>query len=426
MENDNRKEIDEKKTEFIKETVIHSYDMKKLVRRSLVSLFSGLLFGLAAVFAITILLPLFEKGKTDPEPSETQPETESVKPESDLPQNEQELKKLILRIMESDQEDEQTNFYENVQNIVASRERCLVTISSSSRKVDVFDQDYDLGSSGPGILVRKKESVYYALANLGNLKEAQTIQVKLSDGSSLEGSLVGFDDVYKIAIVSFDLSSLKEESEIDTIPVNTTANLKIADPAFAIGTPAGASGSLSLGFVSRMDQTVSLYDRTLKGIVCNFNVTQNGPAACSFLLGLNGDLYGIYTDASQNIDQGFSVAYAMDDIMTYVNRIIGGQKTASMGIRVRDIDEATKEAYSIPDGVYAESLAKDRPGYNAGIQKGDIICKIGDTAITNTRDYEEALKNLNVDKAVNVFVMRNSKDGYYEIKVSVQAEISED
>ena len=59
------------------------------------------------------------------------------------------------------------------------------------------------------------------------------------------------------------------------------------------------------------------------------------------------------------------------------------------------------------------------PAYNAGIQNGDVIVKIGEKNILSMKDYENQLEALHQGDTVTVTVQRKSVNEYKELEYQV-------
>ena len=59
------------------------------------------------------------------------------------------------------------------------------------------------------------------------------------------------------------------------------------------------------------------------------------------------------------------------------------------------------------------------PVYNAGIQNGDVIVKIGEKNILSMKDYENQLEALHQGDTVTVTVQRKSVNEYKELVYQV-------
>ena len=59
------------------------------------------------------------------------------------------------------------------------------------------------------------------------------------------------------------------------------------------------------------------------------------------------------------------------------------------------------------------------PAYNAGIQNGDVIVKIGEKNIPSMKEYENQLEALHQGDTVTVTVQRKSVNEYKELEYQV-------
>jgi len=78
---------------------------------------------------------------------------------------------------------------------------------------------------------------------------------------------------------------------------------------------------------------------------------------------------------------------------------------------------------SVPDftfsgeGVKIADLSPDSPAAKAGLQKGDVVTKLGQFKVTNLREYSDALKSFQPGNVVDVVYLRNGKEMSTEIEL---------
>ena len=56
----------------------------------------------------------------------------------------------------------------------------------------------------------------------------------------------------------------------------------------------------------------------------------------------------------------------------------------SLNITGQDVSSEEAEKYNVPEGVYVSGTTDGGAAANAGIQRGDIITKLGNTTITTS------------------------------------------
>jgi serine protease Do len=81
-------------------------------------------------------------------------------------------------------------------------------------------------------------------------------------------------------------------------------------------------------------------------------------------------------------------------------------------------DGQLAEFFGVKDGVLVKSVARDSPADKAGLKAGDVIVKMGDTKVSDTRDIAAVLHAARTDRGLPVTVVRNKK----EVALSVTME----
>ena len=66
-------------------------------------------------------------------------------------------------------------------------------------------------------------------------------------------------------------------------------------------------------------------------------------------------------------------------------------------------------------GVKAGAVSPESPAAKAGLQKGDIIIRLGDTDVTDLRGYSNALKNFKPGDTTSITYLRDGKEISREI-----------
>lgn len=78
-----------------------------------------------------------------------------------------------------------------------------------------------------------------------------TIEVSFSDGTKLNGTLIGANAGYDLAVVKVD------GSQLPTVPIGSSAGLSVGDAVIAVGSPLGLQGTVTTGIVSALNRPVT-------------------------------------------------------------------------------------------------------------------------------------------------------------------------
>ncbi len=135
------------------------------------------------------------------------------------------------------------------------------------------------------------------LTNAHVVGNSRTVKVRLEDGRTLEGRIVGYGNELDLAAVRI------QGSNFPTIPL-ASATAKVGQRAFAIGNPFGLEGTFTTGIVSRIDS-----DRGIIQTDAAINPGNSGGPLLNSqgqLIGVNTSIYAISRD-SGNIGIGFAI-----------------------------------------------------------------------------------------------------------------------
>ncbi len=92
----------------------------------------------------------------------------------------------------------------------------------------------------------------------------------------------------------------------------------------------------------------------------------------------------------------------------------------SLGVTVSDLSaDQTKSLKLRSGGVQVEAV--DGPAARVGLQKGDIILRVGDTDVSNAKQFEQLAAHLDPKKMVAVLVRRGENTQFVPIKPRAQA-----
>ncbi len=79
-----------------------------------------------------------------------------------------------------------------------------------------------------------------------------------------------------------------------------------------------------------------------------------------------------------------------------------------LGLIVRDIPEQQLKALKLKQGVWVEAVDGPKgPAARAGLRRGDIVLRVGDTDIVNAAQFNQVVRALNLSKRIAVLVRRD-------------------
>ena len=234
-------------------------------------------------------------------------------------------------------------------------------------------------ASGSGFILTEDG---YVLTNYHVIEDSSSITVSLYNGETYDAKLIGYDE-------SNDIAVLKVEAEgLVPVVLGDSDNLNVGDSVVAIGNPLGElTFTLTSGAISAKDRKVTLSSSVTMNLLqtdCAINSGNSGGA----LFNLYGEVIGVtnakYSSSSSNEASIDNIGFAIpiNSVMNIVESIIekGYISKPYVGISVLDVSEETQQ-YGIPAGAAVQSVVEDSPAEQAGLQKGDVITAVNDTAM---------------------------------------------
>lgn len=313
-----------------------------------------------------------------------------------------------------------------VKNITTS-ELVETSISSSVDKVygsTVLVIAYDGGkqiSTGTGFVYKKDNKKAYIMTNNHVIDEADEVEIEFNDSDeTIEAEILGGEVYSDIAVLTIDVDDAGEVVEI-----GNSEELKLGDTIFTVGSPMGATykGTVTKGIVSGKDRMVEVnltgstsdYYMNVLQLDAAVNPGNSGGPLCD----VSGKVVGIISlKIVQDEVEGMGFAIPIEDALEYANAIEEGGEVERPYIGISMVD-LTQEMYlwqnriNIPEGV-EEGIAvveveDSSPADKAGLEKGDIIVKLGDKDTGSLSEFRYELYKYKVGDKVTVSYYRDDK-----------------
>ncbi len=309
--------------------------------------------------------------------------------------------------------------------------------TGGENQVDLEDPSASqkLAGEGSGVIYKIDGDTAYLVTNNHVVENADSLKVKLADGTTEDGELVGRDAVSDLAVVK--ISSKNVKSAIKFADSDAT---KVGSIAIAIGSPLGSkfSNSVTQGIISGQSRIVPMdlnkdgqadIETTLIQTSAAINPGNSGGA----LLNKDGDLVGINSSKFSNVDvEGMGFAIPSKEVQRVIAQLekdgkvtrpfIGISQNDLANITSRSKTEILKLKSDQTDGVVVTDTVKGSPAETAGLKKYDVITKIGDKEIKNILELRRELYAYNVGDKVELTVLREGKETKVQVALGAQPE----
>ena len=262
-------------------------------------------------------------------------------------------------------------------------------------------KDYKENSLGSGFIVSEDG---YVVTNNHVIEGADEISVKLYNEKEYDAKVVGRDANTDLALIKIGARSLVP------LKLGSSKNLKVGTWVVAIGSPFGLEQTVTAGIVSAKGRILGSgpYDDFIQTDASINPGNSGGP-----LLNLEGEVVGINTAIIKS-GQGIGFAIPSDLASGIVDQLMekGEVSRGWMGVAIQDITPELAEYYNIKEtkGVLVAKAYEDHPADNAGIMAGDIITKVNDTPVTNTRELSSSIAALGVGEKVSITFIREGRE----------------
>ena len=293
--------------------------------------------------------------------------------------------------------------------VYASTVNSVVSINTTATAgTNIFGQTVETASAGSGFII---SSDGYIVTNYHVVKGATSVKVTLYSGDTYDATVIGGDSDYDVAVIKINASGLP------AVTLGNSADVNVGDTVLAIGNPLGElTFSMSQGIVSCCDRAINVDGTPFNMIQVDASINpgnSGGP-----LVNLYGEVAGIvsakYSSYSNTTVEGLGFAIPISDVQAIITDIIeNGQVTgkAYLAIKAGTMTEQMAAQYNIDitEGVFVYSTESGGAGEKAGLQLGDVITKLNDTAITSMTDLTMAKKSYKAGDTVTLTVYRSGE-----------------
>ncbi|GIO23945.1 S1C family serine protease [Oceanobacillus sp. J11TS1] len=288
--------------------------------------------------------------------------------------------------------------------------------------------------TGSGVIYKVENGETYIVTNHHVIEDADTVEVIMHDDTHMEAEIIGSD-------LFTDLAVLKMESgKGDTaLEIGSSANLKVGEPAIAIGNPLGVylSSTVTQGVISGTERTIPM-DFNFDGRpdwqaeVIQTDAAINPGNSGGALINLYGQLIGINSmKINEEAVEGIGFAIPIDRALPVIEELEKNGEVIRpyLGVETYSIEELPQYEWrntlqlplEVDGGVYVWSVEKSSPADLAGMKQYDVIVELDGEPVHNIIDLRKILyENKNVGDTVEVTFYRNGELNKTDIELDVQ------
>jgi serine protease Do len=289
----------------------------------------------------------------------------------------------------------QTEIQTTITDVVTKIEPSVVTVVGViSGGLTFYGAAADQQVSGSGFII---SSDGYIVTNNHVVENTIELHVILNNGTQLPAKLFSRD-------VFSDLAVLKVEGDLPAVaPLGNSDLLKPGETVIAIGSPLGDFlNSVTVGVISATGRSLDTGNGYQLENMIQTDAAINSGNSGGPLVNLAGEVIGVNTmvvrgDSSSGnaIAEGLGFAIPSNSVRMVSEQIIqkGYFTRPYLGVQIQAINPRLASLYDLPVqwGAYVTRLDRSSPASQNGIQRGDIITKIGEIQLDEITSYYNAL-----------------------------------
>jgi len=269
-----------------------------------------------------------------------------------------------------------------------------------------YRQESSLGS---GFIINRDG---YIITNDHVVRDAESIQVKLSNEKIYDAKIVGSDPKSDIAVIR-----INSKEPLPVAVLGDSDKLQVGQWAVAIGNPFGLDRTVTVGVVSatgRSNMGIETYENFIQTDASINPGNSGGP-----LLNVNGEVIGINT-AIVAAGQGIGFAIPVNMAKQIVEQLIkkGSVTRAWLGVAIQPVTEEIAASFGLDNakGALISDVMAGSPAEKAGLRQGDILVSFAGKEVKDARQLQLAVAEAPVGKQVVAEIFRDGK----LLKVSLQ------
>lgn len=305
-------------------------------------------------------------------------------------------------------------------------------------------RQYKSAASGSGIIVGDNDDELLIATNnhvvegattlsvcfIGDdVTNAETETVNAGDNGDLNvedavsAKIKGTDADNDLAVVAVKKADIPEDtlSQIKIAQIGSSDDLVVGQQVVAIGNALGYGQSVTSGWVSALNRTISTDDGDSTGLIQTDAAINPGNSGGA-LLNMKGELIGInsakYADSSVE-GMGYAIPISkakpiLEDLMNRETREkVDSSEKGYLGVVLANLTTEAIQMYNMPTGAFVRGVEQNSPAQESGLCKGDIIVKFDGQKVGDGDDLMDKLQYYKSGEKIEAVIAR-ANNGVYE------------
>jgi serine protease Do len=278
-------------------------------------------------------------------------------------------------------------------------------------------QQQAIEAKGSGFIINSSGIV---VTNNHVVKDAKTVTVTLSNGSTYPAKILGTDARTDLAVLKIDAGR-----PLPFVDIGSSANVEPGEWVVALGNPFGLGGTVTAGIVSALGRDIGdgPYDKFIQ-IDAPINEGNSGGP----LFDQRGDVIGVNTAILSPSGGSVGIGFAIpsDMVKRVVDQLVTSGKVVRgyLGVAAQEISPQMAQAMGLPnadpakDGALVAAVSPNSPAFRAGLKPGDVITKVNDQVVTNPGDLASDIANVDPGHDTSITYVRGGNTSTLSVAVT--------
>ena len=291
-------------------------------------------------------------------------------------------------------------------------------------------------SQGSGVIYKIDGDTAYIVTNHHVVAGSQALEIRLADGTTVDGELIGSDEMSDLAVLMIDATNVTTAMKFAD-----SDQLQVGSLALAIGSPLSSdfATSVTQGIVSGLQRSIPIdldgdyredWNMTLLQTDAAINPGNSGGA----LVNSSGQLIGINSSkfAATGVE-GMGFAIPSNDVQEIISQLETNGEVVRpvLGVSTLDVDMLSENSRvnvlglspDFTSGVVVMEVVPNSSAAAGGVEEYDVITAINGNEIVTYTDLRQELYSHQVGDSIEVTVLRNGEE--IQLNITLEASYSD-
>ncbi len=296
----------------------------------------------------------------------------------------------------------------------------IVTVARVDGDSDLFTGSVVNSSYSYGLIIQQDNDMLYILTDSDYIDTENQYRIIFGNDDSVKAEILGINRVAGLAVVSADVSALKEATKesIMIAKLGDSEKLNVGDMVVAIGKPMGSIYSMAYGFITSEPEIQCITDRSITMYNTDIYSVNDGKG---IVMNTEGKVLGVISQRYDYNSRGCVSFIGISGLRKVIKQLMNDIECGSLGLIVNDVSDKYLDEIGISNGVYVFDVKTGSAAMKAGISVGDVIMCLNGELVNSVKDYTDMLSEIKPGSEVEIYIYRDyaNKEKYKTVTATL-------